>query len=248
MFTTAERDRVRDHLLEVAHTDDRIVAAAVVGSLALGPGDRWSDLDLTFGIADDVTLADVMDDWTADMDRRFDAVLLFDLFAEPALYRVFLLADCLQVDLSFAPASKFRATSPRFRLLFGEAGEVATRPERAAQELLGTAVMFARDGRVCIERERWWQAEHSITNLRYNALSFACRRRDLPSSWGKGFDKLPADVLEDFRPALVRSLDRDELARALTHCVGALVRELRDDPDADPRLPARLDEIVAGLV
>jgi len=29
-----------------------------------GASDRWSDLDLAFGVADDSSLAEVLDDWT----------------------------------------------------------------------------------------------------------------------------------------------------------------------------------------
>ena len=48
MFTVSDRERVRDWTLERASSDSRVVAAAVVGSLAFDAGDRWSDLDLTF--------------------------------------------------------------------------------------------------------------------------------------------------------------------------------------------------------
>jgi len=52
VFTVPERDRVRDHVLRLAGSDSRVVAGAVVGSLAHGEGDRWSDLDrLLFGEA-----------------------------------------------------------------------------------------------------------------------------------------------------------------------------------------------------
>ena len=43
-------------MLALAERDDRVVAAAVIGSLALGEGDDWSDLDFTFGLADDASL------------------------------------------------------------------------------------------------------------------------------------------------------------------------------------------------
>lgn len=36
---------------------------------------------------------------------------------------MFLFADYLQLDVSVAPTSKFHPTSPRFKLLFGEANE-----------------------------------------------------------------------------------------------------------------------------
>jgi hypothetical protein len=41
-------------VLGLAEEDERVVAGALVGSLAVNGADRFSDLDLTFGIADDV--------------------------------------------------------------------------------------------------------------------------------------------------------------------------------------------------
>ena len=56
MFTEQDRDRVYEEVLTWARSDPRVVAAAVVGSLATRPGDRWSDLDLTFGISDEASI------------------------------------------------------------------------------------------------------------------------------------------------------------------------------------------------
>jgi uncharacterized protein DUF4157 len=50
--------------LQLAADDDRVVAAAAMGSLAVDRGDRFSDLDLTFGIADEVPVSAVLADWT----------------------------------------------------------------------------------------------------------------------------------------------------------------------------------------
>src|SRR5262245_41235438 len=60
LFTIQDRDRVRDHVLDRARTDARVVAGAVVGSLARSDGDRWSDLDLTFGVADGFPIDEVL--------------------------------------------------------------------------------------------------------------------------------------------------------------------------------------------
>ena len=68
MFTVGQRDALRDRVLRLAAEDDRVVAAAVVGSLAVaGGGDRFSDLDLTFGIADRVPVTEVLDDWATTL-------------------------------------------------------------------------------------------------------------------------------------------------------------------------------------
>ncbi len=118
MFTVRDRDRVRDRILQLAESDGRVVAGAVVGSLAHSSGDRWSDLDLTFAVVDSVPVAQVLDDWSRTLGDECAAVRLFDLPSEGALYRVFLLPGCLQVDVSVSPADQFGARGPNFRLLF----------------------------------------------------------------------------------------------------------------------------------
>jgi hypothetical protein len=79
--------------------------------------------------------------------------------------------------------------------------------------------------RFCIERGRSWQAEYWISALRDHALDLACRRRDLPAVNGRGFDDLPAEVRASFQSALVTSLERDELMRALSSAIEGLLRE-----------------------
>ena len=67
MFTVEQRDALRERVLSLAADDGRVVAGAAVGSLAVGSGDRFSDLDLTFAVADDVGVAAVLDDWTCTL-------------------------------------------------------------------------------------------------------------------------------------------------------------------------------------
>jgi predicted nucleotidyltransferase len=104
VFTVEERNRIHERILEIAHADQRIVAGAVVGSLATGEGDRWSDLDLAFGVLPENQTLDVLDSLTAPLVREFSAVPLFDLPHRESTFRVLLLQGCLQVDLSVTPA------------------------------------------------------------------------------------------------------------------------------------------------
>src|SRR5690242_14973941 len=107
MFTVSDRDRTSKYVVDLAASDTRIIGAAVLGSLALKEGDRWSDIDLTFSVRDDSPVRHVIDDWTDRLANDFEAVNLFDVTSGATLYRVFLFPGCLQVDLSFTPASKF---------------------------------------------------------------------------------------------------------------------------------------------
>jgi hypothetical protein len=225
VFTVEQRDALREDVLRLAEGDDRVVAGAVVGSLALGGGDRYSDLDLTFGVVDHVPLADVLSDWTRKLVDEFDAVHLADLEQTPTTYRVFLLPDALQFDLSMTPAAQFRPRGPRFRLLFGETtaggSEIAKQP--TAEDLFGWGVIYALHARACIERGRGWQAEHYVGAVRDRALSLACLHHGLPASQARGYDDLPDETLARFTAARVASLDPDQLRRALATSVRGLL-------------------------
>jgi hypothetical protein len=225
VFTVEERERVHERVLELARTDPRVVAGAVVGAQAVGSGDRWSDLDLTFGIEEGVPVKDVLSDFTRAMEDEFEAVRLFDLPRGKAIYRVFLVPGLLQVDLSFAPASEFGARGPQFALLFGDTVEVPQIEQSAADELFGLAAHHAVRARICIERGRLWQAEFWISALRAHALELARLRRGLEAAWGRDLDRLPAQVLADFESALVRRIAADELLRALAVATEGLLRE-----------------------
>jgi hypothetical protein len=245
MFTVAQRDAVREHLLRLAEADEHVVAAAAVGSLAVDGGDRFSDVDLSFGIADHVPVAAVLHAWTRTLIDQLDAVHLADLQRGPTTYRVFLFPDALQVDLSMTPAAQFRPAGPRFRLLFGQtaAGQadgstppvvgglfIATPP--VAGDLFGWGVIYALHARACIERGRVWQAEHYVGAVRDHALSLACLREGLVAVQARGYDDLSAETLARFEDAHVGALERGALRAAVAACVRALMRE-----GAGARLP-----------
>ncbi|MGH2935144.1 MAG: nucleotidyltransferase domain-containing protein [Gaiellaceae bacterium] len=198
MFTVEDRERARQRMLALADEDARVVESRLVGSLATG-GDCYSDLDLTFAVADEL-----------------GGVQLFDLPAGPNIYRVFLLPGCLQMDISFTPATQFDCPRPG-------------PPEE--RELFGYAVHHALRARFSIERGRLWLAEYWVSAVRDYALSLACARRGLASGYGRGFDDLPEEVLAQFEGALARSLDRAELLRALRVAVAGLLQEGGDQAD-----------------
>ena len=236
MFTIEQRDALHERVLRLADDDDRVVAGAVVGSLALGEGDRFSDLDLTFGIVDHVPVATVLADWTRTLIDEPAAVQLADIERGGTVYRVLLLPGALQFDLSMTPASQFRPAGPRFRLLFGEtaAGEPAAPPPvghisiptpAVAGDLFGWGVIYALHARACIERRRVWQAEHYVGAVRDHALSLACLRRGLPAVQARGYDDLPAETLARFRQTHVDTVAPRSLRRTLAASVSMLIHE-----------------------
>jgi hypothetical protein len=227
VFTVEQRDDLRERVLALAEQDKRIVAGAAVGSLALGGGDRYSDLDLTFAVADDAAVADVLEDWSRKLDDDVGAVQLVDLERAPTIYRVFLLPDALQFDLSLTPAARFAPAGPRWRTLFGEIAEQHTRAPTppAAADLFGWGIIYALHARTCIDRGRLWQAEHYTGAVRDHALSLACLRHELPAVQARGYDDLPGDVLAGFDGTHVGVLEPEGLHNALSNALRALLQE-----------------------
>jgi hypothetical protein len=235
MFTVEQRDALREHVIRLAEEDERVVAGALVGSLAVDGGDRFSDVDLTFGIADQVQVADVLDDWAHTLIDELDAVQLADLQRGPTTYRVFLLPDALQLDLSMTPATQFRPAGPRFRLLFGETaagdsetpvtGDLFIATPAVARDIFGWGVIYALHSRACIERGRVWQAEHYIGAVRDHALSLACLREGLPPVQARSYDDLAVETLARFEETHVGAVEPGTLRAALAAAVLALMRE-----------------------
>jgi hypothetical protein len=245
MFSVEYRDRIRDRVLKLAAGDERVIAGAVVGSLALGQGDRWSDLDLTFALVDGLPIQAVLADWTPILVDEFGAAHLFDLPSGPSIYRVFLLPGCLQLDLSFTPAAQFGPRGPQWKQLFGRSVAQPFPQPPPAQELFGYAVHHALRARFCIERGRYWQAAYWINSTRDYALSLACRRRGLPASNGRGFDMLPVDVLEHFNCGLVAALEREELLRALGCVIEGLLQEVEEVSELAVKVEPQLRLLLA---
>ena len=238
MFTERERDSLRDVLVAAARDDGRIGGVALTGSGAVGAEDEWSDIDLAFGLKDGVDQAEVIEDWTAVMYGEHECVHHTDVRSRGTVYRVFLLATTLQVDIAFAPAAEFGAKAPTFRLLFGEAVEQVPFGEPAAVELIGMGWLYALHARSSIARGKVWQAEYMISGVRDQVLSLACLRLGFPCSQGRGLHLLPQATTAALEPALVRSLDPTELTRAFRAAVVVLLAEIEL---VEPALAARLE-------
>jgi Streptomycin adenylyltransferase len=170
MFTVEQRDRAREWVLERARRDERVLAAAVVGAEASGRMDRWSDLDLTFAVAD-ATVEEVVDEWTDALGEELDAAFLFDVWVGPIVYRVFLLPGNLQVDLSFTPAEEFGPHSSDFKLLFGRIAKnrerlPMSRLAEGPRQQFGLCVLYLLRARINLERGRLPSAEHYLRSAR----------------------------------------------------------------------------------
>ena len=246
MFTIEERERVRNHILEMAKADPRVTAGALVGSLAGGTEDAWSDIDITFGIAAGISIETILDEWTEALIRDFGILHHWDLRSGPSIYRVFLLPSSLEVDLSVTPQPEFGARAPRFKALFGDYRQIEPPPPPTARYRIGLAWHHVLHARSYIERGKLWGAEYWISSLRDETLALACLRLGEETADARGFHRLPATLTEPMAETLVRSLDEAELRRALRVAIAYFLNEVEVwDPDLYALLKPTLQEVGA---
>jgi hypothetical protein len=229
MYSVAERDAIKQRLIERAYADPAIVGAALIGSTATG-SDRWSDLDLTFAVATGRTVSETLEAWTAWIAEELGGAKLADLPVGGTIYRVFIFPGALQVDLSFSEQGVFGSRSPRFALLFGDPVEHPyTVIDQSKADNFGWGAHHVIRARVCIERELPWQAQHWLHEARASALTLACLRHGIEARSGKGFDKLPTALTDRFADALARSIDLNELRRALAVTTSLMIEQVEGD-------------------
>jgi hypothetical protein len=241
MFSADDRARIRSWILALAERDERVCGGALTGSGATQTEDRWSDVDVAFGVAEGVDFERILSDWSGRIDGEFGVVHHFDLAAGAALYRVILLQNGLEVDIGLWPSAQFAAHGPRFRLVFGRTGETTPAPPAPARDsLIGLCWHHVFHARTAIERGKLWEAEYYVSALRDHALDLACLRNGLPAVFARGTDALPAEVKRSYEAALVRTLDAAELHRALNAATDRFLAETAD-------VNAALAETLAGI-
>ena len=248
VFTSQQREQIRTELVAAAKADARIAAAAHFGSAALGLEDRWSDIDLGLCLAKDAQWDQVLMDWTARLYREHRAVANYDVRFGNILYRVFLLDNTLQIDLSFWPATELRPVGPKFSRIFGAVGEPTSAPVPDSKDLIGMAWLYALHVRSSIARSRPLQAEYMLSGMRDNVVALMCKRQGVAAVQGRGLDDLPEEQKARAAESLARSLEPAELNRAFRVTMGALLEELRRaDSEFTPRLEGPLKRIVSSL-
>ena len=182
----------------------------------------------------------VAERWTADFYTRHGAVHHLDVVAGGVLYRVFLLESSLQVDVSYWPHDRFRATEPGFKVVFGTPNPSTEPNAPDPAQMIGMGWLYALHARSAIARERRWQTNMMLDHLRDEILALACVRLGLNHHHGREADRLPLKVLDALHHARAVSVDSRELIRskaALLDCFAAEVA-LHDQTLAERLRPA----------
>lgn len=248
MFSATDRATIQSGLIARAAADQRVVGAALVGSAAWGTQDDWSDIDLALQLDDGVDEQQLVDEWTQAIHDEHGLSDTHDVRAAGARYRVFLLSSSLQIDVSFWPHDKFRATEPGFRVLFGTPNAPTQPAPPDASAITGMGWLYALHARSSIARGKLWQATTMLDGLRSQVLALKCARVGLNAWQGREIDRLPNDDLAMLEATLIGRLVADDLDRARIALTRLLLDEVaKSDPDRARRLQPAIDTLAARV-
>ena len=228
MFGVEDREALRARLVRFAEVDERVSAAASLGSAARGELDRWSDIDLALRLAPGAETDVAADAWTSYVAETEQVVDHLDIRASGALYRVLLLASSLQVDLSFWPHDQPLTGGAPVAVLFGEVPVAPAEPARGLDEsrsALRMGWLYALHVRSALGRSRWWQALWMLDAIRDVVIGLYCQRLDLPADEGRGVDRLPAALLNGLAHSHPSNLEPDQLSASYDVLIGLLLDE-----------------------
>lgn len=246
MYATDDRDAVQAQLAQRATEDPAITAAALLGSLASGGADRWSDIDMALRIADEADERFVVKTWTDSLYAEHGAVHHVDLWDQRTRYRAFLLENTMQVDLSFWPAQDFLSLGRPVSPIFGETGDPLEDAEPDAELFVGMGWLYAVHVRSALARRRLWQAVHMIDGIRDQLIGLACLRHGLPAHQGRGVDRLPAALQEQLAATRAPSVDARDLGLSFAAAVEVLLGEIAMAlPELGDRLGPALRRLAA---
>jgi len=236
-FSTQERTTLLNYLLELAQADDRVSGGALVGSYSDDKQDEWSDLDISFGIADGIDHAAVLNEWTLALQGDFEVAHHFDVRSGRAIYRVILFTNGLELDLSVVPESEFGPKAPSFKLLFGKALGAKEATTLPTETLFGWGWHHVLHANAAIHRQRYWFAEYWITSLRHHLIALKCESLGLPTAHSRGADQLPEKHQAALENTLIASLKQEHLKHSLKAISELLTDEIRlKDPELANRL------------
>jgi len=212
-FTTNEREYIRKLILARAEMDPTIISAASFGSAAVGEDDEWSDIDLGFRIAPDKDHVAVCEDWTVFMKRELPITDTLNVWSQGAIYRVFLLDNTLQIDLSFWPYEGFTIIGSKFQLHFGNAQHLPT-PSVNPTDIIGQGWLYLIHARSYLARGRYWQTRLMLEEVRNRIFMLACLRNEIAYNKGKGIDLLPVQEIDAISVHFETPPGKEDLAAA----------------------------------
>lgn len=240
MYTPEERQAVLDRLLAELAKDARIAGVLIVGSGAVGFKDALSDLDIVVVVTDEDGVKTTWSEWRERIAGLFPTVGYFESIRGPNIFlHGFLLANFLEIDISFQHFNDLVARRAHWRVAFDRSDRIETilrtswdnrrppDPQETYLKYLSSIWYYVSVVTKCVQRGQVWRAIYELETIRTRAVELAGLRLGVEAQDYHDADRLPPEVLTTFEAALVRTVEPGEVRRALRAAVACFFREAR---------------------
>jgi hypothetical protein len=226
-FTPDERQHTLDWLLADLHADERVAGVVIAGSGAFGFRDKLSDIDICVVVLCEDNRVAVYEDWRERVRESFSILHLCET-SNPIVRSAFLLlAGFLGVDAFFVSLDNLHARRARWRVAWDRTEKVneimlrtwenRKRPDVSDQYVERLDYVWHRIIPCVVAVKRGWllEALDHLATLRTQATDLAFLSEGVEERHHRQMGQLPAAFLSRLEKSLPRSLDPEEILRAL---------------------------------
>ena len=244
LFTTADRESIKEYIIALARESGDILSAVLVGSGTAGFTDALSDLDFYMVVNREENIGRAMVFLSAGIKKQLP-ILYFDQIPQRSL-QVYLTGSYLEIDIGYASADSVSATRQNWKVLFDKAGSVdfdmkkswvkneeKQRNESHRMAMKEKYAAYADDtwhylfhAAVAAKRGRCWRCAGEMEIARGRLIELKGLKHSLVTKRCKGVDDFPEDELAVLRNTFPTAFSKDALFASLDCLVDAVYDEL----------------------
>ncbi len=242
---TARHQALLQTIVEAYAQDERVLAIGVLGSVARGTWDEWSDLDL------DIVTTDELD--AVAEGHRLGGHAALVLPTRPGEVDV-VLPTLEEFSIRYHPLGTTNAhIVDDLKIISGTidrdqivaAGLRVSRPPRSLELIVSEALRFAIGVHIRVRRQQFWQAVWLLDEVRARLMEvFAVARGVMPV---RGFDALATPELQRRMSALLARDDLGSVQRAVVSALDLLEHDLPTLADSTYELTEQQRDVLSTL-
>ena len=247
LFTTTDRETVKNDLIDLLAATPEITAVILIGSAITGFTDELSDIDIMSVVNSEADIINVMGIVCERIKERYN-VLCFAQLNERRL-QVCLLDNYLELNFSYRTIETLEAEAACWRVMFDKTDTIDTimhstyakfkeasrieernKYQQKLAEYSEQIWHFLFHATAAINRGRFWKAVKELEYARNIVIELKGLRYSLSMHRNNDVDKIPYDELALLQKTLPSILTREALTDNLIHLITAAYNELEIEP------------------
>jgi predicted nucleotidyltransferase len=243
LFTTTEREIVKNELISLLTDTAEITAIILIGSAIKGYTDELSDIDIMSVVNSEADIISVMGTVSTNIKERYN-ILCFAQLDERRL-QVYLIDNYLELNFSYRTIETLEAKADCWQVLYDKTGTIDSIMHSTYEKFKETNHVntnntyqnklaeyseqiwhFLFHAAAAINRGRFWKVVKELDYARNNIIELKGLRYSLSMHRNSDVDKIPKEELALLQKTLPSLLTKEALIDNLKHLIDAAYNEL----------------------